>query len=152
MDKSQKTNDNFCCSKCGAHFDLSTNHGRKAAEYGLCGKCGVEEVLNAYKKSNFFAKIIFFIPYLFIKKRYNKIYEKELEIENFIDKISSEEIEPSLPEFDSNMTQFKWNGIVYKIPEKFHKQLADADTMRDIVDEIIKTQNEIMKEIDSIDV
>lgn len=149
-----KKNDNFCCSKCGAPFDLSMKHGRTSARYGLCGKCGVEEVLNAYKKSNFLAKIIFFIPYLFIKKGYNKIYGKELEIEkeidNFIDKISSEEIKPSLPEFNSNRTQFKWNGIVYKIPEKFYGQFADADTMREVVDEIIKTQNEIMNEIDSI--
>lgn len=128
------------------------NHGRIFARYGLCGKCGVEEVLNEYKKSNFFAKIIFFIPYLFIKKWYNKIYRKELKIDNFIDKISSEEIKPSLPKFNSNRTQFEWNGIVYKIPEKFYERLADADTMREIVDEIIKTQNEIMKEIDSIDV
>lgn len=76
MDKSKKTNDNFSCSKCGAHFDLSTKHGRTSARYGLCGKCGVEEAINAYNKSNFFAKIILFIPYLFIKKGYNKIYGK----------------------------------------------------------------------------
>ncbi len=139
---------NFCCSKCGAHFDLSMKHGRTAARYGLCGKCGVELVLNAYKESNFIAKIIFFIPYLFIKKGYNKIYGKELEIENFVDKISSEEIKPSLPKFNSNRTQFEWNGIVYKIPEKFYGQFADADTMLDVVDEIIKTQNALMKEIE----
>lgn len=144
------TNDSFCCSKCGSHFDLLTNFGRKAAGYGLCRKCGIELVLSAYKKSNFIAKIIFFIPYLIIKKRYNKIYGIELEIEDFVDKMSSEPIMPSMPEFNHDFTEFKYNGIVYKVPEKFYKQKVNVDTMRAIAYEIIETQNEIMKEIDSI--
>ena len=144
-----KKNDNFCCSKCGAHFDLLTNFGRKTAGYGLCRKCGIELVLNAYKKSNFIAKIIFFIPYLIIKRSYNKTYKK-IEIDAFLDKMSSEPIVPSMPKFNHDFTEFTWNGIVYKIPEEFYGKLANADTMRDVVDEIIKTQNELMKEIDSI--
>ena len=60
--------DNFCCSECGAKFDLSTNYGRKAAKYGLCRKCGIELILRSYKASNCIAKIIFFIPYLIIKR------------------------------------------------------------------------------------
>lgn len=76
------TNNHFCCSKCGAHFDISTNHGRKAARMGLCGKCGIELVLKTYKESNFIAKVIFFIPYFIIKIGYNKTYKNKAELNN----------------------------------------------------------------------
>jgi hypothetical protein len=74
-DDCQMTDYHFCCSKCGARFDLSTKYGIKAAQYGLCRKCGVEFVISTYKKSNFLAKVFFFIPYLLIKMAYKKEFK-----------------------------------------------------------------------------
>lgn len=68
-------NHHFCCSECGARFDLSTKYGRKSAQYGLCRKCGVEFVIRTYKKSNFLAKVFLFIPYLLIKIAYKKEFK-----------------------------------------------------------------------------
>lgn len=69
------TNNHFCCSECGARFDLSTKFGRKAAQYGLCRKCGIEFVIRTYKKSNFLEKVFFFIPHLLIKIAYKKEFK-----------------------------------------------------------------------------
>lgn len=134
------SDNHFCCSECGASFDLSTKYGRKASQYGLCGKCGVEFVIRAYKKSNFLAKVFFFIPYLLIKIGYNKVYKTEHQVEKLIEELSSEPIMPSVPKFNSNFSEFEWNGIVYKIPQKYYGMPVNAETMTKVATEIIEEQ------------
>ena len=154
------TNHHFCCSECGAHFDLSTKYGRKAAQYGLCGKCGVEFVIRTYDKddnlmenrekviiktsiigkSNFLAKVFFFIPYILIKIRYNKVYKTELQAEKLIEELSSEPIKPSVPKFNSDFSEFEWNGIVYKIPQKYYGMPVNEDIMKKIATDINEEQ------------
>lgn len=134
------TEHHFCCSECGARLDLSTKYGRKAAQYGLCGKCGVEFVIRTYKKSNFLAKAFFFIPYLLIKIGYNKVYKTENQVEKTIEELSSEPIELSVPKFKSDFSEFEWNGIVYKIPQKYYGMPVNKETMKKIATEINEEQ------------
>lgn len=136
----ENTDYHFCCSECGGRFDLSTNSGRKAAQYGLCRKCGFEFVIRTYKESNFLAKVFFFIPYILIKKTYNKVYKTEHQVEKLIEELSSEPIKVSVPKFNSDFSEFEWNGIVYKVHQEYYGKPVNEDTMKKIATDINEEQ------------
>lgn len=73
----ENTDYHFCCSECGARFDLSTKYGIKAAQYGLCSKCFCEIQLQAYKNANILQKILYFIPHIIILRGYKHYYGKK---------------------------------------------------------------------------
>lgn len=57
-----------------------------------------------------------------------------------IEQLSSEPIMLSVPKFNSNFSEFEWNGIVYKIPQKYYGMPVNDETMTKVATEIIEEQ------------
>lgn len=71
------------------------------------------------------------------------------EFEQELSNIEQQSISPSIPEFNTDRTMFKWNGISYIIPEEFFGMPADCDTMRLIAKNILETQECLIEDINA---
>lgn len=54
--------------------------------------------------------------------------------------IEEQPVVPDVPKFNNNFSEFEWNGIVYKIPQKYEGMPVDYVTMKKIAIEIIEEQ------------
>ena len=67
-------------------------------------------------------------------RRMDVLLERELRL------IEEQPVVPAIPKFNSDCSEFEWNGIVYKIPQKYYGMPVDYVTMKKIAIEIIEEQ------------
>lgn len=71
------------------------------------------------------------------------------ELEQELSNMEQQSVSPSIPEFNSDFTMFKWNGAIYVIPEEFSGMPVNCDTMRLIAKNILETQERLMEDINA---
>ena len=67
-------------------------------------------------------------------RRMDVLLERELRL------IEEQPVVPAIPKFNSDCSEFEWNGIVYKIPQKYYGMPVNEETMKKIATEIIEEQ------------
>ena len=88
----------------------------------------------------------------FIRKilKARELHKAEREIAEAIQELEQEPVTSAVPEFNSDFTGFKWNGCYYMIPREYYVRPVNVDTMREIAQDIIRTESLLLENIDGV--
>lgn len=77
-----------------------------------------------------------------------ELHKAKREIAQELRELEQKPMPPAIPEFNDNFTGFKWNGCYYMIPREYYLRPVNADTMRKIAQDIIRTESLLLENID----